>query len=378
MPIRGNTVDTLSRRTLIAAMFGGAASLTLPGRLLAQTIGPEPGMIRLTSNENPYGPSPAALEAAAKASANGAYYPGRVTLELMQAIADGNELSRDNVVISSGSNEALCAAATGWAKHGTIVAPALTYDLHLGFAERIGAEIVRIPLDDDFGINLDRLEAAVDNTVSMVYVCNPNNPTGLTLDGDRLRAFCRTVGERATVVVDEAYNELTEKPDYTSMVDLVRDGENVIVMRTFSKLFGMAGLRVGYAMGRPDLVARVRHHITSWPNVVGLSAAYVSYSDDEFIQFSRNKIIEGREIVVDALRGQGIEPLPSQTNFVFADIGRDVNEFAERMRERNVQIRRSYAPYDTHMRVSMGKIEELEVFADVFAELYAAGAAKAA
>ena len=313
-----------------------------------------------------------------KAAANGAFYPGKITLELMDAIAKRHDLGRDNITISSGSNEALCAAANAWSKRGTIVAPSLTYDLPLNFAARIGAEIVEVPLDDDFGINLDRLEAAVDNTVSMVYVCNPNNPTGMTLDGDQLRDFCRTVGKRATVIVDEAYNELTEKPDYTSMMDLVRDGENVIVMRTFSKLFGMAGLRVGYAMGRPDLVARVRHHVTSWPNIVGLSAAYVSYQDDEFIQFSRNKIVEGRKIVVDALRQQGIEPLPSQTNFVYADIGRNVNEFAAQMRERNVQIRSSYAPYDNHMRVSMGKIEELKVFADVFAELYKGGASKAA
>lgn len=366
--------QTLNRRALLAGLAGGAAAMTLPARLLAQTLGPDPGMIRLTSNENPYGPAPSALKAAADASANGAFYPGRVTTELMQAIADRHGLKRENVVLSSGSNEALCAAANAWSKRGAIIAPSLTYDLHLGFASRIGAEVVRVPLDEDFGINLSRLEAAVDNSVSMVYVCNPNNPTGMTLDGDELRDFCLSVGERATVVVDEAYNELTEKPDYTSMMDLVRDGRNVIVMRTFSKLFGMAGLRVGYAMGRPDLVARVRHHITSWPNVVGLAAAYVSYSDDEFIRFSRNKIIEGRQIVVDALRGQGIEPLPSQTNFVYADIGRDVNEFAALMRERNVQIRRSYAPHATHMRVSMGKIEELEVFADVFAELYSAGA----
>ncbi len=363
-------VATISRRQLFAATAGAALGLSAPARLLAQTIGPDPEFIRLTSNENPYGPSPKALEAAATAAQNGAYYPGVIARELTQLIADRHGLTTDNITLSSGSNEALCAAATGWAKHGTIVAPSLTYDLHLGFASRIGAEVVRVPLDEDFGINLSRLEGAVDNTVSLVYVCNPNNPTGLTLDGDELREFCRSVGSRATVVIDEAYNELTHDPDYTSMVDLVRDGENVIVMRTFSKLFGMAGLRVGYAIGRPDLVARVRHHVTSWPNIVGLSAAHVSFTDDEFISYSREQIVTGRGIVERALRAQGIEPLPSQTNFVYADIGIDVNAFAARMRERKVLIRRAYAPYANHMRVSMGKLDELETFADVFAELY--------
>ena len=364
----------LTRRAVIAGLFGGAATTVFNQSALAQMIGPDPEYIRLTSNENPYGPSANALKAAAKASANGAYYPGAIARDLMTVIAEKNGIGLENVALSSGSNEALCAAATGWAKRGAIVAPSLTYDLHLGFASRIGAEVVRVPLDDDFGINLDRMEAAVDNSISMVYVCNPNNPTGRTLDGDQLRDFCRTVGQRATVVVDEAYNELTETPDYTSMMDLVRDGENVIVMRTFSKLFGMAGLRVGYAMGRADLVARVRNHITSWSNIVGLAAAHASYIDDEFIDFSRTKIIEGREIVNRALRDNGIQPLPSQTNFVFADIGRNVNDFAARMRERNVLIRRSYAPYDTHMRVSMAKLEDLEVFADVFTELYSGSA----
>ena len=370
--------STFSRRSLLSGLVGGAASLSFAPNLLAQVLGPAPGQIRLTSNENPYGPSASALKAATEAVAKGAYYPGAIARDVMQLIADKHSLGLENVVLSSGSNEALCAAATGWAKRGAIVAPSLTYDLHLGFASRIGAEVVRVPLDDDFSINLERMDAAVDNSVSLVYVCNPNNPTGMTLDGDALRDFCRSVGKRATVVVDEAYNELTERPDYTSMVDLAREGHNVIVMRTFSKLFGMAGLRVGYAMGRPDLVARVRSHITSWPNAVGLAAAFASYQDDEFIQYSTNKIVEGRQIVNQAFRSQGITPLPSQTNFVFADIGRNVNEFAERMRERNVQVRRSYAPYDTYMRVSMGKLDELRVFADVFGELYASGAAKAA
>ncbi len=370
--------QTISRRSVLGSIVAGAVSTALSPGAIAQVFGPAPGQIRLTSNENPYGPGPMALKAAAEASANGAYYPGPIAGDLVQAIAKKHGLGTENVVISSGSNEALCAAATGWAKHGTIVAPSLTYDLHLGFASRIGAEVVRVPLDDDFSINLNRMDAAVDNSVSLVYVCNPNNPTGMTLDGDDLRDFCRTVGKRATVVVDEAYNELTEKPDYSSMVDLARDGENVIVMRTFSKLFGMAGLRVGYAMGRPDLVARVRNHITSWPNIVGLAAALASYGDKDFIRFSTEKIVQGRAIVNRAFRDQGIEPLPSQTNFVFADIGRNVNEFAAHMRERNVQIRRSYDPYHTHMRVSMGKLEELEVFADVFGELYASGVAKAA
>ncbi|MDH4108867.1 MAG: histidinol-phosphate aminotransferase family protein [Gammaproteobacteria bacterium] len=360
----------ISRRSVLGGLFGGAAGLVLPPAAIAQLVGPAHGIIRLTSNENPYGPSPAALKVAEEASASGAFYPGRISGDLIRVIAEREGIGADGVALSSGSNEALCAAAMAWGRHGRVLAPALTYDLHLGYAEQNGVEVATVPLDPDMGINLGRLAAAVDDRTSLVYVCNPNNPTGMLLDGDDLRAFCREVGKRATIVVDEAYNELTGDPAYSSMMNLVRAGENVIVMRTFSKIFGMAGMRIGYAMGRPDLIGRVRDSVMSWPNIVGLAMAYVSYTDDEFIAFSRDRILEGRKIVSEAFRRNGVEPLPSETNFVFADIGVDVNELAARMRDRNIEIRRSYPPYDTWMRVSMGKLDELEIFADVFDELY--------
>ena len=212
--------------------------------------------------------------------------------------------------------------------------------------------------------------AAVDDSVSLIYICNPNNPTGLTLDGDTLRDFCRSVGRKAVVVVDEAYNELTDHPAYTSMVDLVREDENIVVMRTFSKIFGMAGMRVGYGMARPDLAKTIAGHVMAWPNVVGLAAALASYTDDEFIKFSRTKIHEGRKMVNDTFRRNGVEPLPSQANFVYADIGRNATEFQKRMAERNILIRGSFDHYPNYTRVSMGRIEDIEVFQQVFTEVY--------
>ena len=154
------------------------------------------------------------------------------------------------------------------------------------------------------------------------------------------------------------------------MVDLVREGENVIVMRTFSKIFGMAGMRVGYGMARPDLASTIAGHVMAWPNVVGLAAALASYTDDGFIKFSRAKIHEGRKIVNDTFRENGIEPLPSQANFVYADIGRNATEFQRQMAARNVLIRGSYDNYPNYTRVSMGKLEDIEVFQQVFTEVF--------
>ena len=287
-------------------------------------------------------------------------------------VADRHGIGAENLALSSGSNEALCAAMAAWGKKGKILVPTLTYEPHLRYARNVGAEIVRVPLNDDMSINLDAMAAAVNDEISLVYICNPNNPTGMALDGDELRKFCRSVSKKAVILVDEAYNELTDKPNYTSMMDLVRDGENVMVMRTFSKLYGLAGLRIGYVMAPADLAEIVRDHVMAWPNIVGLAAAIASYQDDQFIEFSRARILEGRQIVTDVLERHGAPVLPSQTNFIYADIGRDASEFAKRMLERNVRIRGIYPPYKTYSRISMGRIEDLHVFARIFHEVFSA------
>tara|TARA_B100000073_G_scaffold209004_1_gene173361 strand:- start:61 stop:645 length:585 start_codon:yes stop_codon:yes gene_type:complete len=192
----------------------------------------------------------------------------------------------------------------------------------------------------------------------------------MAIDGDELRSFCREVSPKVPILIDEAYNELTDKPDYTSMVDLVREGANMLITRTFSKIFGMAGLRVGYGMGHPDIVSVVKDNVMAWPNGVGLYAAYHSYLDEDFIAFSRDKILQGRQMVNATFQRHGIESLPSQTNFVYADIQRDADVFKAKMAARNIKIRGIYEGYDTYSRVSMGRIEELEIFDRVFSEVY--------
>jgi histidinol-phosphate aminotransferase len=358
-----------NRRDLMRGLVGGAVSFAIAPPALAW-IGAPPGKIALRFNENPYGPSPGALKAAAEAAALGAYYAVSIPDILLETIAAGNDLARENMVLSSGSNEALQAAFVAWGKKGKVVLPSLTYSDHLAYSRRMGVELVTVPLKKDLSIDLDRIAAAVDDSVSLVYICNPNNPTGLTLDGDTLRDFCRSVGRKAVVVIDEAYNEITDKPEYTSMVDLVREDQNVIVMRTFSKIFGMAGMRVGYGMARPDLAETIAGHVMAWPNVVGLSAALASYTDDAFIKFSRAKIHEGRKMVNETFRSNGIEPLPSQANFVYADIGRNATEFQKLMAQRDVLIRGSFDGYPNYTRVSMGKIEDIEVFQEVFTDVF--------
>jgi histidinol-phosphate aminotransferase len=357
------------RRNFVKSVLGSAIALSTAPYAFAQ-YGPIPGKILLRYNENPYGPSAKGLKAGAEAAAVAAYYPDTIESDLRTVIATRNRVSMENMVLSSGSNEALQAAMVAYGKQGKGVMPALTYTGHVGYAKRMGVDIVMVPLDDNMSIDLDAMAAAVDDSVSLVYVCNPNNPTGKALDGDRLRAFCREVGKKAVVLVYEAYSEITDDPEYTSMLGLVREGENVMVMRTFSKIFGMAGYRVGYGMGHPDIAKLVGGHVMAWPNTVGMATALASYQDEEFIEFSRSKIVEGREMVNATFRRNGIEPLPSQSNFVYADIGRNATEFAAKLAEKNILIRGSYDGAANYSRVSMGKLEDLEEFDTVFTEVY--------
>ena len=366
---RRERCPVVDRRQVLQGLLGGAAALALPRLALGQVEIP-PGQIRLMFNENPYGPSPKALAEVAKILPMTAYYPGEIENDLMSLFMERHNLDREQVFLASGSNEGLQAAMMAFGKRGKVISPALTYSDHLLYAEKLGVQVHRIPLRDDMAIDLEAMARAVDDAVSLVYLCNPNNPTGMAIDGDELRSFCRELEARVPILIDEAYNELTDRPDYTSMVDLVRGGANILITRTFSKIFGMAGLRVGYGMGHPDMVSVVKDNVMAWPNGVGLYAAYHSYLDEDFIAFSREKVLQGREMVNATFRRHGIEPLPSQTSFVYADIGRDADTFEAAMAARNVRIRGAYEGYGTFSRVSMGRLEELEIFDQVFSEVF--------
>jgi len=351
----------MDRRRVLQGLVMGATGMALSVNAFGQIDIP-PGQVRLVFNENPYGPSPKALAEVANILPLTAYYPDDIEGELVELFMERLRLDREQIFLSSGSNEGLQAAMLAFGKQGKVLSPGLTYSDHLLYAQQLGVMVERVPLREDMAIDLEAIARAVDGSVSLVYLCNPNNPTGLAIDGDELRAFCREVGAKVPIMIDEAYNELTDKPDYTSMIDLVRGGANILVTRTFSKIFGMAGLRVGYGMGHPGIVKVVRDQVMAWPNGVGLYAAYHSYLDEEFIAFSRAKILQGREMVNATFRRHGIEPLPSQTNFVYADIGRDADVFKAQLASRNVIIRGVFDEYRTYSRVSMGRIEDLRVF----------------
>jgi len=362
----------ISRRSLLGAASAGTAlalgsapaiaAVKSPGKPL---FGPAPGVAWLTYNENPYGPSPRAIQAMAEAAAKGCYYADDGTERLRSMIAERFALSPNNVVIGNGSTEVLSAAALEWSKHGPIVCPELFFEDPLQVALRHGAQLIRVPLKPDMGIDLEAMAAAAAaSKASMVYLCNPNNPTAMLVDAPALRQLSSRLPAGTALLVDEAYNELTENPRENSVVDLVTAGRNVIVSRTFSKIYGLAGMRIGYILSTLENADRINGNIMTIDlGTSALAAAIASLDDPAFTTFSKNRILEGREIILDATRRLGLQTLPSEANFVFVKVP-DADAFKARMADRNIIIRGAYGKWKNWSRVSTGKIEDVHRYAE--------------
>lgn len=359
----------VSRRGIFGLAAAGTAALAARADAATTTpdlprFGGKPGDARLLFNENPYGPSPAAISAMAETASKGCYYVDGIEPQLTGMIARRFGVSPDQVVLGNGSSEVLAAIALAWGKKGAILAPDLMFDAALKVAEPFGVKLVRVPLGADMGIDLNTLASATTRDTALVHVCNPNNPTGMLIDPERLRDFIKSTPKGTTVLVDEAYNELTDKPDAYSMIDMVREGRDVIITRTFSKIHGMAGLRVGYSISSPENAKRIRENIlTIGVNSPALAAALATFDDTQFLTFSRGKVLEGRAILQAAVKNAGLTALPSQANFLFVKVP-DADTLKTAMAARGIQIRGAYGPWKTWSRVSTGKIEDVQRYAE--------------
>ena len=365
-----------TRRSILgaASLASGLAAAPLPVLAAAPRVepdfGPKIGQALLSRNENPYGPAPSALRAISESAQMGCYYTDRGTEKLTAMIAERHGVSPSQVVIGEGSTEILCAIALAWGRKGAILCPDLFWDTTVVYGERQGVQSIRVPLAADMSLDLTALAAKVTDGVSLIQICNPNNPTGMLIPAADLRAFAASAAPKATVLIDEAYNELTDRPDDNAMIDLVRSGLDVIVCRTFSKIYGMAGLRVGYAITSQDNAARIRAHLMSFGgNLAGIAAAIASYNDTAFLNQSRAMVLEGRAMIMDAVAKAGLTALPSQTNFVFVKVP-DANTLRDAMGERGIAIRGAYgAAWRGYSRVSTGKLDDVARYAAALPEL---------
>lgn len=360
-----------------AGLAAGIGATPLPGLARAATaaqpvepdFGPRIGQALLSRNENPYGPAPSALRAIAESAKMGCYYNDRGLAKLTAMIAERHGVSPAQVVVGEGSTEVLCAIALAWGREGAILCPDLFWDTTVVYGERQGVRSIRVPLAADMSVDLAAMASKVTDGVSLVQLCNPNNPTGMLIPSADLRAFAAAVTPRATLLVDEAYNELTDRPEDNTMIDLVRAGADVIVCRTFSKIYGMAGLRVGYAIASEANAARIRSHQMSFGgNLAGLAAAIASYNDTAFLAQSRAMVLEGREMIAAAVAKAGLKALPSQTNFVFVAVP-DADALRDAMAARGIAIRGAYGAWKGYSRVSTGRIEDVARYTAALPEI---------
>ena len=327
-------------------------------------LGAPEGVALLSRNENPYGPSKSALKMIEYAASKGAYYTSvDATKQLMQMIADRHGIAPEQVVLTTGSGEALSAIAMIYGPKGPIVAPRLFWDTTALYAARLGmATIERVPLTDGMEIDLAAMEAQVTEGTGLVQLCNPNNPTGLVLPAEVIKPVVKRLAAKTTVLVDEAYMELADDPVGTSCIDLVKEGHDVIISRTFSKLYGMAGIRMGYTISSVETAEKIRGTAMSWSPCTAIAASIGCYNDEEFIAYSKGKIVEAREMVTTTLDTLGLEYLPSQTNFVYFKSGKPANDVQKAFAEQKISVRGQYMDYSEWTRVSMGFIEDVERF----------------
>jgi histidinol-phosphate aminotransferase len=354
----------ISRRT---ALFGAAALLApLPNILIAapNPSSKQTSLIKLDGNENPYGPSPAARQAILASVGEAPRYADEAIATLTNQLAAHEGVTPSQIVIGTGSGEllkmaGLLAAAT---RDAEVVASRPTYEELPVFAETLGLKVRWVAADKDHRHDLSAMRAAITPLTRLVYVCNPNNPTGTAVTRDALETFIRSVPVSCTVIVDEAYMDLVDQSGVATVAALVKDAPNMVVLRTFSKLHGLAGLRIGYAIAPPALASRLAALSITWPNSTGLAAAIASFNDHDFQKTTRAALIGDRAKVHATLDRMGLHRANAQGNFVFFDTGGPLPQFQQRMLAEGMKVGRHFDGYDTWARVTIGLHQEVDRF----------------
>ena len=372
----------LSRRQFAQILGAGLASAALrPGLsnaspLLRLVGGAEQaaatGLVRLNSNENPYGPSPAAAEAMRDAFSLVWRYPDEHADALVEELAKLHGIGADHILLGNGSGDILKLAAmafTGPGKGAVVADP--TFEAIGRHAQASLAEVVRVPLTADHRHDLTKMLAAVSGS-GLFYICNPNNPTASITPKGEIRAFLARVPRDAVALVDEAYFHYADSGEYESVIPLVREHPNLVAVRTFSKIYGMAGLRCGYAVAQPATIERLRVH-QPWDNlnIMALAAARAGLKDGDHVERSRRLNRETKGFVCAELEAMGYRFIPSETNFLMIDLNREVGSVIEALRQRKVHVGRRFPALPSYLRVTIGTRPEMQAFITAFRQAMA-------
>src|SRR5438067_13710393 len=350
----------------------------------------ERNVICIGSNENPVGPGKKVLDTLRTLLEGGAK-PGRYSNqsgELTDAICAHFKVKPENVLVSEGSTEILRAATQVFtSKTKALVGTIPTYEECAGYAELLGNPVRGVKLNSEFKIDLDQMLAAAKGA-GLVFYCNPNNPTATYVGAKATRDFLsklNSASPETTILVDEAYFDYVTDPDHETHVPVAIKNPRVIVARTFSKAYGMAGLRQGYAIAHADTIKKLRQWVgsggTGSLHVLGMAAATVAIQQDaSFTTNERNRNKAVRDMATKWFTDRGMKPTDCQANFMFVDIGTPAKAFREACRAKGVMVARDFPPFEkTHARITLGTMEEMtkavQVFGDVLGKKTSTAAA---
>jgi histidinol-phosphate aminotransferase len=372
-----NTMS-VSRRKFAQLLGAGAAAVVVrptlsfakPTQSVATPLAESGNIVRLSANENPYGPSPKALEAITNSFGLACRYPDEHNNVLIDKLAKLNGVNHDQILLGDGSGEILklCAETFTGPQNGKLVAADPTFEAILNNASANGAEVVKIPLTSTFAHDLPKMLFAAKG--GLIYVCNPNNPTASITPKEELRDFIAKTPRETMILVDEAYFHYADSPDYESVIPLVKDHPNLIVSRTFSKIYGMAGLRCGYCVAQKETIERMRRN-QMWDSVncMALAAATASLDDPDRVPNGQRLNREAKAFTTSELDKMGYKQIPSQANFIMFDCKRPVVPLIQAMKKQNVHVGRLFPALPNHMRLTIGKKSEMETFLSTFRQV---------
>ena len=353
----------------------GALSVPPPPPGLAQ-LDPYDELAKLSSNENPYGPSDKMMESmnAAWKYSNRYGYPDG---DIHEKIAEHHGVGTGNILMNAGSGETLKVAGLTFLRHEEkVVGVEPTFTTVYRAASGIDADVIARPLLPDHTQDIDDLIRVTKRNyrdVGLVYVCNPNNPTGVVVPDDDIRHLLDNIPEDIPVLIDEAYHHFVQDPAYATAVPYIKEGRRVLVTRTFSKIYGMAGLRLGYGIAPEEMIDDMRTFSTGSVNALvrwGAVAALEDHESEKWVKDTTNAL---REATATDLRSQGFEVIPSECNFFMVHTGRPASEVRAEFRKRDVAVGRDFPPMLDYLRVSIGTEEEMKRFMVAWNEIFPDG-----
>jgi histidinol-phosphate aminotransferase len=380
--------SNLSRRSFSKMIGAGAACAAILPTRLVKAAPSSTTIVRLSSNENPYGPSQAALKAMTDGFSLAWRYPDEHADALVAELARINDVPVEQILLGDGSGEILKLAAAAFTnKDKKIVVANPTFEAIARHASVARAEVMKIDLAANYSHDVQKMLAAANGVANggtngngvgtdgsgsagLVYLCNPNNPTASITSKTELAEFLAKVSPATIVLVDEAYHHYVESNDYETVIPLVKQYPNLIVARTFSKIYGMAGLRCGYCVTQRANIERLRAHQT-WDsvNIMALVAALASLKDAEQVARGRKLNSEVKKSVCAELDTLGYRYIPSHANFMMIDLRRDVRPVIAALGTRGVEVGRLFPALPNFMRVTIGTAPEMKSFLSAFKEV---------